>query len=193
MIERRYETIAALLVGAAFGFLAGKFYYKDKYEELFQTELASVKQYFGHSVVKEEPSVEDITVRDIPKVNFTEYESKVVNYGSSTIPDSSSPISIFRSIPEDVGTLDDATWSFYAGDEVLVDEEDELVDNPTYHIGSALDLFKPKDLFEPNQMNSTIYVANSTTQTLYEIIKVDGCYQDIVLGEYCVCRPQAPE
>ena len=183
MIERRYETIAALLVGAAFGFLAGKLYYKDKYEELFQTELASVKQSFGHLVVKEEPSVEDITVRDIPKVN----------YGSSTIPDSSSPISIFRSIPEDVGTLDDATWSFYAGDEVLVDEEDELVDNPTYHIGSALDLFKPKDLFEPKQMNSTIYVANSTTQTLYEIIKVDGCYQDIVLGEYCVCRPQAPE
>ena len=83
MIERRYETIAALLVGAAFGFLAGKLYYKDKYEELFQTELASVKQSFGHLVVKEEPSVEDITVRDIPKVNFTEYESKVVNYGSS--------------------------------------------------------------------------------------------------------------
>lgn len=72
--------------------------------------------------------------------------------------------------------FDNKNLYFYAWDEVLVDDEDQVVDDPGLLIGDALTKY---NFIDNDQM--LMFVLNESQSTLYEIAKVKGAWND---GEY---------
>ena len=73
-----------------------------------------------------------------------------------------------------------AHLSYYAEDEVLADEHDEIVDDIYGNIGdSALHSFG-MDPEDPD----IVYVRNDNRSIDFEITRIDGSYSEMVLGEY---------
>ena len=60
---------------------------------------------------------------------------------------------------------------YYKGDGIMVDENEDIIDNPEFLVGSVLD----KSGFKSNDLG-TIYIRNESVSSDFEVIKVLGTY-----------------
>lgn len=190
---------AGLIVGAVAGVFAGKFYFKTKYEEIAEDEIAEMEEYYRQSDeyarksrdIKEDdsPSSEDFDEKPKTRrrkkekhtnVDYTAYydtedhkeeieEAIKRNEELEEIRRSGKPPKIISKTA--VGDLpaeyDEECLLFYALDQTLTDEDDNLIDDPNILIGDSLTRYNFTDSDEEE-----IWVVNTSLEKVYQIVKV---------------------
>lgn len=189
------NTVKNVLIfggGVATGAVATYFYIKDKFEQYVQEEVDSVKEHYKKKVEENKNDTEEVEDEEEPK--FTqkekeEYKSMVkesgyVNYSNyMNQDDREESKSNMRTPEEDPYVIqpeeygeelgyDTQTLTYFA-DKVLVDDLDDVVEDPETVVGTEnLKIF---DEFGA----SSIYIRNDIFKMDYEIIKDDFNWADM--------------
>ena len=174
--------------GVVAGAVAGAYLIKDKVMADAKQEIEEVREYYKSKkeTKKEEEPVEEkqeeTKVED--KKEYEEITRNYTNYNKA----SEQPKKIVEDMPyvidvEEFGELpeyDTATYTYFA-DGVLVDDVDDVIDDPDPIIG--LENLK---IFEEFPGCSAIYVRNDIWRMDFEVLKDDWEWKDIEAG------PQGP-
>lgn len=193
------KNLFIFAAGAAIGAVAGIKLAKDRIQQDAQEEIEEVREYYKNrekNKAKEEKREEEpanevdeeplVTDPDVEKYHYIVDESGYVNYTKyakesnenkkeENIVDDKydAPFTInieeYGEIPE----YDTMTLTYFA-DGVLVDDVDDIVDDPDTVVG--LDNLK---IFEEFEGCQAIYVRNDIWKTDFEILKDDWNYSDI--------------
>lgn len=179
--------------GAAIGALTTcysvKTYYKKKYEEQYQEDLASIKSRFtiektsaknesslGPEVLDEEDTTSSISdyAKKLAKEGYTKYSNADIPFEEKTevteIP--------FVIPPEEFRMLEGDGYStvtlMYYADGVLADDNDEIVEDIDAWVGKeSLDHFGEYD-------DDSVYVRNHRLKVDYEILRSQREYAEIL-------------
>ena len=174
--------------GVVAGAVAGAYLVKDKVMADAKQEIEEVREYYKSKkeTKKEEEPVEE--KQEETKVeDKEEYEEITRNYTNYNKPNEQ-PKKIVEDMPyvidvEEFGELpeyDTATYTYFA-DGVLVDDVEDVIDDPDPIIG--LENLK---IFEEFPGCSAIYVRNDIWRMDFEVLKDDWNWKDIESG------PQGP-
>jgi len=135
--------------------------------------LTNYQGFFGPS---------QTSVQELESLTNPEVQQKVLE--AFDTPPGSSPFVIsqedFMNSPGEAGgDYPQETWTYYAGDDVLVDESDQIVDGSDriYAVGNALQHFG-ENASEPH----LVYVRSPITGVDYEIARSEGKYSVEVAG-----------
>ena len=176
--------------GLAVGAVAGAVLVKNKVLADAKAEVEEVRKYYRESrgvveeveekeevkeVEKKEYELKDIQVKDEPKTGLTNYNQITKMYMSKD--DFQSPMydDPFVIDPSEFGEnpeYDTETLTYFA-DGVLVDDVDDVIDEPDIVVG--LENLKIFEEFGA----TTVYVRNDIYKTDYEIIRDDWNYSDL--------------
>lgn len=167
------KNIFIFLLGASAGSLGTYFLIKKHYENIANEEINSVIDTFKKKEEKIQNEYEEknnykeelnnlgysvgVDLSKNEKDNYVE-EKKVVPYVISEDE--------FGEMNNEEQTL------YYYADDVLADEYDNIIDNPTEVIGDAL--------IQLGDYDDTIYVRNEEKSIDYVILRSDKLYKDIV-------------
>lgn len=77
-----------------------------------------------------------------------------------------------ESLGELAGNIDQKVLLFYRLNDVITDEEDQIIDDPDYLIGDALDKYNFRESDE-----QIIFVQNFDLDTVYEVHKVEDSFE----------------
>ena len=170
--------------GVVAGAVAGAYLVKDKVMADAKQEIEEVREYYKSKkeTKKEEEPVEEKQETKVEEEyqeitrNYTNY-NKIEEAPKQAVNDMPYMIN-----PEDFGEeegYDTLTLTYFA-DKVLVDDVDDVIDDPDPVVG--LENLKVFDEFNA----SAIYVRNDIWKTDFEILKDDWEWKDIEAG------PQGP-
>lgn len=196
----KLKTLAVFTIGLACGGAATYYITKQKYENILDDEIQSVKDTYKNrqdlvvkknvEIVEETTIEEDGEIENITKKERDEYtniikESGYVNYTQYMNSDEKKEIEIKEDDEEKCETpyviepdmygedgYDTQSLTYYA-DKVLVDDLDDIVDDPDTVVG--LENLK---VFEEFGATSVI-VRNEIFKIDYEILKDDWNYADL--------------
>lgn len=160
----------SFLAGAAIGSLITWQFVKNKYEQIAQEEIDSVKEVFGKKAEAEE----------IKKSDILDYESKVTELGYTKKPENKKEEDVLMDkpyviSPEEFGQFDDyetISLTYYA-DSVLADDNDELVNDVDNIVG-----FDSLNHFGEYEEDS-VFVRNDRLKCDYEILLDKRKYADV--------------
>ena len=170
--------------GVVAGAVAGAYLVKDKIMADAKQEIEEVREYYkSKKESKKEETVEEQPVEEVKEEK--EYKTIVENSGyvnynkpeqiaqHSALEDE--PYSID---PEEFGDKEEEGWDTmtltYFADGVLVDDTDEIVEQPDVVVG--LDNLK---IFEEFPDATCVYVRNETWRTDFEILRDDWKWSDL--------------
>ena len=170
--------------GVIAGAVAGACLVKDKIMADAKQEIEEVREYYrSKKESKKEETVEEQPVEEVKEEK--EYKTIVENSGyvnynkpeqiiqHSVLEDE--PYSID---PEEFGDKEDEGWDTmvltYFADGVLIDDADEIVEQPDVVVG--LDNLK---IFEEFPDATCVYVRNETWRTDFEILRDDWKWSDL--------------
>ena len=164
--------------GVVAGAVAGAYLVKDKVMADAKQEIEEVREYYKtkKETKKEEKPVEEKEEYQEITRNYTNY-NKIEETPKQAVNDMPYMIN-----PEDFGEeegYDTLTLTYFA-DRVLVDDVDDVIDDPDPVVG--LENLKVFEEFNA----SAIYVRNDIWKTDFEILKDDWEWKDIEAG------PQGP-
>lgn len=199
------KTFLAFGAGLAVGIGGTYFYLKQKYEEKLSEQIQEVRRHYQEK--QEKPKTIEEAGENLKKgmANFANrfeeaeergkdriaYESIVKRYqGSDKSPvdpaEQESPQEdepeeeIFTVTEEEMETYDnfeDIDLTYYAEDDILCDDQEQVIEDPEAIIGDALTKFGVKSGYP-----DTVYVINKRVRAIFEVLMVEGSYQEIVLG-----------
>ena len=176
--------------GLAVGAVAGAVLVKNKVLADAKAEVEEVRKYYRESrgvveeveekeevkeVEKKEYELKDIQVKDEPKTGLTNYSQITKMYMSKDEFQSPMYDDPFVIDPSEFGEnpeYDTETLTYFA-DGVLVDDVDDVIDEPDIVVG--LENLKIFEEFGA----TTVYVRNDIYKTDYEIIRDDWNYSDL--------------
>ena len=176
--------------GLAVGAVAGAVIVKNKVLADAKAEVEEVRKYYRESrgvveeveekeevkeVEKKEYELKDIQVKDEPKTGLTNYSQITKMYMSKDEFQSPMYDDPFVIDPSEFGEnpeYDTETLTYFA-DGVLVDDVDDVIDEPDIVVG--LENLKVFEEFGA----TTAYVRNDIYKTDYEIIRDDWNYSDL--------------
>ena len=174
--------------GLAVGAVAGAVIVKNKVLADAKAEIEEVREYYRESrgqkdehveevkeVEKKEYELKDIQVKDEPKTGLTNYSQITKMYMSNDKYNQSMYDDPFVIDPSEFGEnpeYDTETLTYFA-DGVLVDDVDDVIDEPDIVVG--LENLKIFEEFGA----TTVYVRNDIYKTDYEIIRDDWNYSDL--------------
>ena len=176
--------------GLAVGAVAGAVIVKNKVLADAKAEVEEVRKYYRESrgvveeveekeevkeVEKKEYELKDIQVKDEPKTGLTNYNQITKMYMSKDEFQSPMYDDPFVIDPSEFGEnpeYDTETLTYFA-DGVLVDDVDDVIDEPDIVVG--LENLKIFEEFGA----TTVYVRNDIYKTDYEIIRDDWNYSDL--------------
>lgn len=176
----------AFIFGAAVGSAVTWLYIKNKYEQIAQEEIDSVKEVFS----KREPTQGEYGVRErrahtMDKPDMAEFVTKVKESGYTNYTDvvkekepktgtkEGKPYVI---APEEFGEEDeyDTISLTYYSDRVLVDDDDELVEDVEDVVGlESLESFGEYE-------DDSVFVRNDRLKCDYEILLDQRQYSDVI-------------
>ena len=182
---------ATFVAGAVVGGIATWQYTKNKYEQIAQEEIDSVKEVFK-TINEEKRSIrdwseyeddgeEDDENEEQRKSNVTSYKNLLVSNGYSN-PSPSTQIPVERAYvikPDEFGEFEDyETISlFYTEDGVLLDDRYERVDDPDFTISmESLDHIGDYE-------DDCVHVRNDRLKADYEILVEERTYSEILRKE----------
>ena len=170
--------------GVVAGAVAGAYLIKDKVMADAKQEIEEVREYYkSKKETKKEETVEEQPVEEVKEEK--EYEEIVVNSGyvNYNKPEQIAQHSVLEDEPysidpEEFGDKEDEGWDTmvltYYADGVLVDDVDEIVEQPDIVVG--LDNLK---IFEEFPDATCVYVRNETWRTDFEILRDDWKWSDL--------------
>lgn len=192
--------------GLAVGIGGTYFYLKQKYEEKLSEQIQEIRRHYQEK--QEKPKTIEEAGENLKKgmANFANrfeeaeergkdrmaYESIAKRYQGS---DEQRPVDpaeqesptedddeeeIFTVTEEEMETYDnfeDIGLTYYAEDDILCDDQEQVIEDPEAIIGDALTKFGLKSGYP-----DTLYVINKRVRAIFEVLMVEGSYQEIVLG-----------
>jgi len=170
--------------GVVAGAVAGAYLVKDKVMADAKQEIEEVREYYkSKKESKKEETTEEQQVEEVKEEK--EYEDIVVNSGyvNYNKPEQITKHNMLEDEPysidpEEFGDKEEEGWDTmsltYFADGVLVDDVDEVVDQPEVVVG--LDNLK---IFEEFPDATCVYVRNETWRTDFEILKDDWKWSDL--------------
>ena len=170
--------------GVVAGAVAGAYLVKDKVMADAKQEIEEVREYYkSKKESKKEETVEEQPVEEVKEEK--EYEEIVVNSGyvNYNKPEQITQHSVLEDEPysidpEEFGNKEDEGWDTmvltYFADGVLIDDADEIVEQPDVVVG--LDNLK---IFEEFPDATCVYVRNETWRTDFEILRDDWKWSDL--------------
>jgi hypothetical protein len=172
--------------GVVAGAVAGAYLVKDKIMADAKQEIEEVREYYrSKKESKKEETVEEQPVEDNEEKEEKEYKTIVENSGyvNYNKPEQLTQHSVLEDVPyaidpEEFGDKADEGWDTmtltYFADGVLVDDADEVVEQPDVVVG--LDNLK---IFEEFLDATCVYVRNETWRTDFEILRDDWKWSDL--------------
>lgn len=193
------KTFLAFGAGLAVGVGGTYFYLKQKYEEKLSEQIQEIRKHYQ----KKQEKPKTIEEKDEKFANRFEeaeergkdqiaYESIVKRYQGSdercpvdpaeqeSPPEDEPEEEIFTVTEEEMETYDnfeDIDLTYYAEDDILCDDQEQVIEDPEAIIGDALTKFGVKSGYP-----DTVYVINKRVRAIFEVLMVEGSYQEIVLG-----------
>ena len=170
--------------GVVAGAVAGAYLVKDKIMADAKQEIEEVREYYkSKKESKKEETVEEQPVEEVKEEK--EYEEIVVNSGyvnynkpEQVIQHSMLEDEPYSIDPEEFGDKEEEGWDTmvltYFADGVLIDDADEIVEQPDVVVG--LDNLK---IFEEFPDATCVYVRNETWRTDFEILRDDWKWSDL--------------
>lgn len=170
--------------GVVAGAVAGAYLVKDKVMADAKHEIEEVREYYkSKKETKKEETVEEQPVEEVKEEK--EYKTIVENSGyvNYNKPEQVAQHSVLEDEPysidpEEFGDKEDEGWDTmvltYFADGVLIDDADEIVEQPEVVVG--LDNLK---IFEEFPDATCVYVRNETWRTDFEILKDDWKWSDL--------------
>lgn len=193
-----------LVVGLGAGYAAGRFILEKKYRNLADMEILSVKAKYKVQLPQQpaptiqealeqvrQEEVKDLVER-VVQLDYTQAitdrePEKSVQETHNIFRDDNLRLGVDEGAPYIIGDNDYMTnpdeweqvvYTWYEGGETLADEADVIITDIEATVGMA-NLMKFGD---PGVDPNTMFVANPRTRTLYEIARLEGTYEEIVLG-----------
>lgn len=191
------------ILGAAGGSFVTYKLLKNKYEEIAQEEIDSVKEMYRNAqedaeLDKSENEGDDPFIYDpkkmakksidkpdimeyskkVEKLNYSEYSKSKISDKLEVGPDPKDTDDPYVISPEEFGeddTYDTINLTYYA-DGVLADENDEEVENVDGTIG--LDSLETFGTYE----DDSVHVKNDRLRAYYEILRDERNYKDVMAG-----------
>lgn len=170
--------------GVVAGAVAGAYLVKDKIMADAKQEIEEVREYYrSKKESKKEETVEEQPVEEVKEEK--EYKTIVENSGyiNYNKPEQIIQHSVLEDVPyaiepEEFGDKVDEGWDMttltYFADGVLVDDVDEIVEQPDVVVG--LDNLR---IFEEFPDATCVYVRNETWRTDFEILRDDWKWSDL--------------
>ena len=170
--------------GVVAGAVAGAYLVKDKVMADAKQEIEEVREYYkSKKESKKEETVEEQPVEEVKEEK--KYEEIVVNSGyvNYNKPEQITQHSVLEDEPysidpEEFGDKEEEGWDTitltYFADGVLIDDTDEIVEQPDVVVG--LDNLK---IFEEFPDATCVYVRNETWRTDFEILRDDWKWSDL--------------
>lgn len=200
------KTFLAFGAGLAVGVGGTYFYLKQKYEEKLSDQIQEIRKHYREKQEKPETIEEAAENWKKGMANFANrfedaeergknriaYESIAKRYQGSdeqrpvdpaeqeSPPEDEPEEEIFTVTEEEMETYDnfeDISLTYYAEDDILCDDQEQVIEDPEAIIGDALTKFGVKSGYP-----DTVYVINKRVRAIFEILMVEGSYQEIVLG-----------
>lgn len=133
-------------------------------------EYTKYTDRYKPSTNEERPNEDDYHEEDneMPPVLNEDYEKEDYPYVIS-----------FHDYTESMTHIDKIELVYFKGDDVLVDDQDNIIDNVEYLIGED-NLF---ELGNDPETPNVLYIRNPKTGADYEIIQNDASFREVVLGE----------
>lgn len=188
------KNILVFLSGVTIGVAGAWLCLKKRYERIAQEEIDSVKAVFSErktnftenrtneeqenqhmaDIAKLKPDLVDYAAKlqTMGYTNYNEHSKKMKGKEEPTVKDDK-PYVIS---PDEYGDQDDYTQIslvYYAGDEVLADEEDETVDNVDDFVGA--DFANHFGEYE----DDSVFIRNDRMKCDYEILKDYRSFADV--------------
>ena len=170
--------------GVVAGAVAGAYLVKDKVMADAKQEIEEVREYYkSKKESKKEETVEEQPVEEVKEEK--EYKTIVENSGyvNYNKPEQIAQHSVLEDEPysidpEEFGDKEEEGWDTmtltYFADGVLIDDTDEIVEQPDVVVG--LDNLK---IFEEFPDATCVYVRNETWRTDFEILRDDWKWSDL--------------
>ena len=199
MFVEANKTFLAFGAGLAVGIGGTYFYLKLKYEEKLSEQIQEVRKHyqkkqeqskskeekdekFANRFEEAEERVKDrIAYESIAKRYQGCDEQRPVDPAEQESPsEDDDEEEIFTVSEEEMETYDnfeDIDLTYYAEDDILCDDQEQVIEDPEAIIGDALTKFGVKSGYP-----DTVYVINKRVRAIFEVLMVEGSYQEIVLG-----------
>ena len=189
---KKFGFVISFAIGAAIGSVATWKFVKDKYEQIAQEEIDSVKEVYSkrEATKKTESEEKEKEVREKAdlakdKPDIMEFASKIaqeegyINYGDTkeqAEKPSTAPEEVYVIPPEEFGMLDeyDTVSLTYYADQVLADDDDRPVENveETVRFDSLSHFGEYED--------DSVFVRNDRLKVDFEILKDRRKYSDVL-------------
>ena len=162
--------------GAAIGSVVTWKLVKTKYEQIAQEEIESVKETFARRMgrdKKEEESVEKTTKFEIPKSPERVKYEDIIDEQSYDYPREDDDEGPYIISPEEFGEVfgyDTISLYYYADDNVLADDMDDIIEDVGGTVGS--DFANHFGDYE----DDSVHVRNSKREIDYEILLSPGSF-----------------
>ena len=186
--------VLTFILGAAGGSFVTYKLLKNKYEEIAQEEIDSVKETYRNSQGECMPNPEieeqkEVAKKSMDKPDIMEYSKKIkdCNYSDYSktehnkpeeCPEEKDTSDPYVISPDEFGeddTYDRINLTYYA-DGVLADENDEEVENVDGTVG--LDSLETFGTYE----DDSVHVNNDRLRAYYEILRDERNYEDVMAG-----------
>ena len=193
------KTFLAFGAGLAVGIGGTYFYLKQKYEEKLSEQIQEVRKHYQKKQKQSKPKEEKnekftnrfedaeergknrIAYESIAKRYQGSDEQRPVDPAEQESPSEDEPEEeIFTVSEEEMETYDnfeDIDLTYYTEDDILCDDQEQVIEDPEAIIGDALTKFGVKSGYP-----DTVYVINERVRAIFEVLMVEGSYQEIVLG-----------
>ena len=175
--------------GVVVGAVTGAYLVKDKIMTDAKQEIEEVREYYKSKKESKKEETEEIPMDRTVEVKCyeqeKEYEEIVVNSGyvNYNKPEQITQNSVLEDIPyaidpEEFGDKEEEGWDTttltYFADGVLVDDVDDVIEQPDVVVG--LDNLR---IFEEFPDATCVYVRNETWRTDFEILRDDWKWSDL--------------
>ena len=193
------KTFFAFGAGLAVGIGGTYFYLKQKYEEKLSEKFQEIRKYYKEKQEQlkskeekdekfenrfeeaEERGKDRITYEAIAKRYQGSDEQCPVDPAELESPPEDEPEEeIFTVTEEEMEIYDNfenIDLTYYAEDDILCDDQEQVIEDPEAIIGDALTKFGVGSDYP-----DTVYVINERVRAIFEVLMVEGSYQEIVLG-----------
>lgn len=192
------KTFLAFGAGLAVGIGGSYFYLKQKYEEKLSEQIQEVRRHYQEkqekTKAKEEKDekfasrFEEAEARGKDRIAYEFIAKRYQGSDKNPVdpaeqespPEDEPEEEIFTVSEEEMETyenFEDITLTYYAEDDILCDDQEQVIEDPEAIIGDALTKFGVKSDYP-----DTVYVINKRVRAIFEVLIVEGSYQEIVLG-----------
>ena len=193
------KTFLAFGAGLAVGIGGTYFYLKKKYEEKLSDQIQEIRRHYQKKQEQSKPKEEKdekfanrfeesekrrkerIAYESIAKRYQGSDEQRPVDPAEQESPPEDEPEEeIFTVTEEEMETYDNfegIDLTYYAEDDILCDDQEQVIGDAEAIIGDALTKFGVKSGYP-----DTVYVINKRVRAIFEVLMVEGSYQEIVLG-----------